>query len=69
MHLIVALFCVKQSFFSLPVLQDPFQDKTIYHDNLIDKLFVRIFASKMAEQLGPVAHGKMLARTLQHCLC
>jgi hypothetical protein len=32
-------------------MQDPFAEKTIYNDGPIDKLFIKLFTQKMADQL------------------
>lgn len=32
-------------------LQDPFAEKTVYSDGPVDKLFIRLFTQKMADQL------------------
>ncbi len=32
--------------------QDPFADKTVYKDNPLDRLFIRLFTKKMAAQLS-----------------
>jgi hypothetical protein len=33
------------------MLQDPFAEKTVYNDNMVDKLFIKLFTQKMADQL------------------
>jgi hypothetical protein len=33
------------------VMQDPFAEKTVYNDGPIDKLFIKLFTQKMADQL------------------
>lgn len=32
-------------------LQDPFAEKTVYNDGPVDKLFIKLFTQKMADQL------------------
>jgi hypothetical protein len=36
-------------------MQDPFADKTVYADGPIDKLFIKLFTQKMADQLQGVS--------------
>lgn len=35
----------------VPPPQDPFAEKTVYNDGPIDKLFIKLFTQKMADQL------------------
>lgn len=37
-----------------PATKDPFAEKTVYNDNMVDKLFIRLFTQKMADQLEGV---------------
>jgi hypothetical protein len=38
--------------------QDPFAEKTVYNDGPVDKLFIKLFTQKMADQLeGESAAG------------
>lgn len=34
-------------------LQDPFAERTIYNDSPLEKVFIRLFTQKIADQLGP----------------
>lgn len=42
MHCVVGCDCC---------LQDPFAEKTVYNDGPVDKLFIKLFTQKMADQL------------------
>lgn len=44
--------------------QDPFAERTEYHDGLVDRLFIKIFCIKLAEQLK----GKDAAPHTVKCL-
>lgn len=49
----------------LLLTQDPFAEKTVYNDGPVDKLFIRLFTQKMADQLEgewTVQHSGQLAR-------
>jgi hypothetical protein len=54
-------------------LQDPFADKTTYNDSPVDKVFIKLFTQKMADQLGPGAgpaptHTSRCGRQVKHRL-
>lgn len=44
-------------------MQDPFEELETYHDNAMDRFFIKYFAKKMSKQLG----GILVAITVSAC--
>jgi hypothetical protein len=49
------------------VLQDPFAEKTVYHDNAIDKFFIKLYSQKMADQLNGAAAARRATASPAAC--
>lgn len=46
------------------LVQDPFAEKTVYQDGPVDKMFIKLFTQKMADQLEG-EHSMAQAQQLQ----